>query len=174
MQTIRYTRTARLLHWLTAAAIVAAFLLGRSFVGLPLSPHKIHLINYHKWIGLTVLWLSIMRILWRVQHRPPQLPLSLAPWERNAATATHTVLYVLMAATPLLGWWLSSAMGFPLKYLGVIALPDLGPKDKAVAQWIEPIHAAFAWTLATLALIHAAAAMRHHIIRRDDILRRII
>jgi cytochrome b561 len=174
MQPIRYTRTARLLHWFTAAAIVAAFLLARGFAGLQLSPYKIHLINYHKWIGLTVLWLSLVRILWRAQHQPPQLPLTLSPWERSAASATHTTLYVLMVATPLLGWWLSSAMGFPLKYLGAIPLPDLGPKDKAVAQWIEPIHAAFAWTLVTLASIHAAAALRHQVIRRDDILRRII
>jgi len=174
MQSVRYTRTARLLHWFTAVAIVAAFVLARSLAGLQLSPHKIHLINYHKWIGLTVLWLSIVRIWWRVQHRPPRLPASLSSWERSAAAATHTALYVLMAATPLLGWWLSSAMGFSLKYLGVIPLPDLGPKDKTAAQWIEPIHAAFAWTLLTLALVHALAALRHQVICRDNILRRII
>lgn len=170
----RYTRTARLLHWFTALAIVAAFALARSFAGLQLSPHKIHLINYHKWTGLTVLWLAIVRAFWRVHHRPPQLPANLAPWERNVASATHTALYVLMAATPLLGWWLSSAMGFPLKYLGVIALPDLGPKDKTVAQWLEPVHVASAWTLLILALVHALAALRHQIIGRVDILRRII
>lgn len=170
----RYTRTARLLHWSTAVAIVAALVLARSFAGLQLSPHKIHLINYHKWTGLTVLWLSITRILWRLQHRPPQLPSTLAPWERNAATATHGALYVLMVATPLLGWWLSSALGFPLKYFGLIPLPAFGTKDTTAAKWIEPIHAAFAWTLLTFALLHAAAALRHHVVCRDDILRRIV
>ncbi len=174
MQMVRYTATARLLHWLTAVAIVAAFVLAKSFTGLELSPHKIHLINYHKWTGLTVLWLCVARIWWRLKHRPPQLPPSLAPWERNAALAAHVALYVLMAATPLLGWWLSSAMGFALKYLGLICLPNFGPKDRALAAWIEPIHAAFAWTLLTLALIHTAAALRHHVVHRDDILRRII
>jgi len=174
MRPARYTRTARLLHWLIAVGIVVAFVLARTLAGMPLSPHKIHLINYHKWAGLTVLWLSIARLLWRAGHRPPALPATVCLWERDAAAATHASLYVLMAVTPLLGWWLSSAMGFPVSYLGRIPLPNLGSKDKTLAQLLEPIHVAFAWTLITLALLHAMAALRHHFVRRDEILRRII
>jgi len=174
MPTTRYTRTARWLHWFVAAGIVAAFVLARSFQGLPLSPQKIHLINYHKWTGITVLWLSLARILWRARHRPPQLPATLTVWERDAASASHAALYVLIIATPLLGWCLSSALGFPLTYLGRIPLPNLGSKDKVLAEFLEPVHLAFAWSLITLAALHALAALRHHFVLRDEILRRIL
>ena len=174
MQAARYTRTARLLHWLVAACIVAAFVLASSLQGLPLSPRKIHLINYHKWSGLTVLWLSLARIFWRACHRPPQLPATLKNWERDAASATHATLYVLIVATPLLGWWLSSALGFPITYLGHIRLPNLGSKDKVLAHLLEPMHVAFAWSLILLAALHALAALRHQFVLRDDILRRIL
>lgn len=174
MRSVRYTRTARLLHWLMAGGIITAVGLAISFDGLPLSPHKIHLINYHKWAGLTVLWLWIARALWRLTHRPPELPMALAAWERKVASATHSMLYVLMAATPVLGWWLSSAKGFPLKYLSLVPLPDLGPKDKAIAEFVQPVHLAFAWSLIVLAALHATAALKHHFIHRNDILHRII
>ena len=174
MGPVRYTRTARLLHWLIAGGIVTAVGVAISFDGLPLSPHKIHLINYHKWAGLTVLWLLIARVFWRLTHQPPELPVTLAAWERTTASATHWMLYVLLAATPVLGWWLSSAKGFPLKYLGLIPLPDLGPKDKTIAEFVQPVHLAFAWSLTVLAALHALAALKHHFIHRNDILRRII
>lgn len=170
----RYTRTARALHWLVALAIAAAFLIAAEFDGLPLTPHKIHLINYHKWVGLTVLWLAIVRMLWRVAHRPPELPPRLHAWEHEAAHAAHAGLYVLMFATPLMGWWLSCAMGFAPNYLGWIRLPSLGAKDKILAELLEPLHVACAWSLVTLACLHATAAVRHHFVHHDGILHRMI
>ncbi len=174
MRVPRYTRTAQLLHWSIAAAIATAAAIALGFDGMPLSPHKIRLINYHKWAGLTVLWLLSVRILWRATHRPPLPPASLAAWQRTAAATVHWTLYVLMAATPMLGWVLSSAKGFPLRYLGVIPLPDLVPKDRAIAEFVQPIHLASAWTLLALAGMHAAAALKHHFVDHDDILRRMI
>ena len=81
---------------------------------------------------------------------------------------------MLFVATPILGWWLSSALGFPLTYLGRIPLPNLGSKDKVLAEFLEPVHFAFAWSLITLAALHALAALRHHFVLRDEILRRIL
>ena len=100
MGPIRYTRAARLLHWLMASGIVTAVAVAISFDGLPLSPHKIHLINYHKWAGLTVLWLWVARVLWRLTHQPPELPVTLAAWERRVASSTQLQLQAIRGEPP--------------------------------------------------------------------------
>ena len=171
---VRYTLTARLLHWLIATAIMTSVVIAIISDGLPLTPHKIHLINYHKWSGLTVLWLLIVQIVWRLAHPPPDFPVTLAAWERNTALATHWIMYLLIAATPVLGWWLSSTSGFPLKYLGLILLPDLAEKNQTIAELIAPIHSATAWILIGLVALHVTAALKHHWLDHDDVLRRMI
>jgi cytochrome b561 len=170
----RYTRTARALHWLVAAGVLGALAFALSFDDLPLSPRKIHLINYHKWCGLTVLFAMVLRLAWRLRHAPPALPAALAGWERRAAHATHVLIYLLLFVTPLLGWWLSSAKGFPLKYLGIVPLPDLAGKDRSLAEAIEPFHLLAAWSLLGLAGLHVGAALKHQFVDRTDFLRRMV
>ena len=170
----RYTRTARALHWLVALGIATAVAMALSFDGLPLSPHKIRLINFHKWAGLTVLWLAALRLAWRLRHRPPALPGQLPRWEQRAAHGAHALLYVLMFVTPLLGWWLSSAKGFPLRYLGLVPLPDLAAKDRAVAEMVQPLHALAAWSLVGLAAAHVAATLKHQVLDHVNLLRRMV
>lgn len=174
MSTIRYTLIARLLHWLTALGIVAAFSLALVFGDMKLSPAKIALINYHKWIGVTVLGLVALRLLWRLTHPAPALPAPMAFWEKRLAHWTHGILYGLMFAVPLGGWLYSSAKGYPLVWLGVLPLPPLMGKDPLLADLIKDWHAAGAWALIGLALLHAAAALKHHFIAKDDVLRRML
>lgn len=174
MSTIRYTLIARLLHWLTALGIVAAFGLALVFGDMKLSPAKIALINYHKWIGVTVLGLVALRLLWRLTHPAPALPAAMAFWEKRLAHWTHGILYGLMFAVPLGGWLYSSAKGYPLVWLGVLPLPPLMGKDLLLADLIKDWHAAGGWVLIGLALLHAAAALKHHFIARDDVLRRML
>lgn len=81
----RYTRLAITLHWLVALAMFCAFPLGLYMHDLPLSPTKLHLYSYHKWIGITALILAVVRILWRITHRPPPLPDGMPRWEQVAA-----------------------------------------------------------------------------------------
>jgi cytochrome b561 len=173
METLSYTRTARALHWLITVGIGAAVVLALSFDNMPLSPRKIHLINYHKWTGLTVLWLTAARIAWRMRHRPPQLPATLAAWERHAAQLMHVLLYALTVVTPLLGWWLSSAKGFPIKYLGLVPLPDLAAKDRAAAEFLQPLHMFAAWSLVGLVALHVAATLKHQVVDQVPLLRRM-
>lgn len=170
----RYSLAARWLHWLIALAIVGAFAIALTIDDLPLSPHKIRLINYHKWVGLTVLWLVIVRIGWRLGHRPEELPASVPAWQRRVAGWTHRLMYLLILGVPVLGWFLSSARGFPLVYLGLVPLPDLMAKNKAAGDLLHSIHESLAWSLVILALIHAAAALKHHFVDRDDVLRRML
>ena len=170
----RYTVTARVLHWLIAIAIVGALCVALTFDDMPISPRKIRLINYHKWFGLTVLFLLVARAAWRFGHRPPTLPASMPAWQVRAAHASHGLLYLLMLVVPILGWFLSSADGFPITYLGLIPLPSLTAKDKAVAEVLEDAHAVLAWTLIVVASAHALAALKHHVVDRDDVLRRML
>jgi len=172
--TERYTPVAIALHWIVAFAIIANLALGLYTVDLPLSPRKLQLFSYHKWIGVTVLILAAARLLWRLGHPPPALPAAMPQWERRAAHGSHVLLYVLFFAAPLTGWLFSSASGFQTVYLGLLPIPDLLHKDKALADALRLAHKSINYTMATLILVHAAAALKHHYRDRDDVLRRML
>jgi cytochrome b561 len=172
-----YTATAIALHWLAALLLVLVFGVGLYMTGLPFSPQRLKLYNWHKWAGVVVLALSLLRLLWRLTHRPPPLPAAVAAampgWQRLAHHGTHVALYVLFFVVPLLGWAYSSAAGFPVVLFGVWPLPDLVPADKVLAEALKPWHRYAAYTLAALALLHVAAALKHQWIDRDGLLARM-
>jgi cytochrome b561 len=169
----RYTGLAVVLHWLLAAGIVIGFLIGLQMSDEPVSPTRLRWVNYHKWIGLTILGLSMVRLLWRVSHRPPALPPSMQPWQRVASVWVHRLLYLLFFIVPVAGWAYSSAAGLHVGYLGLIQLPDLAPKNKALAELLLDVHSTLAWSLAALVGLHAAAALKHHFVDKDGLLRRM-
>ncbi len=170
----RYTHTAVTLHWLIALLIFAAFPLGLYMHDLPLSPHKLRLYSYHKWIGVTVFVLAVMRLSWRTTHRPPPLPATMPAWERLAAESVHYLLYALIFIIPISGWLMSSAKGMQTVWFGVLPLPDLIGKDKELGDLLHEVHEALNFSLLGLLLAHAGAALKHHFIQHDDILARMI
>ncbi|HET6265052.1 MAG TPA: cytochrome b [Usitatibacter sp.] len=170
-----YTRTAIALHWIVAALILFNLAFGLYIVEvLPLSPQKLKLFSYHKWIGVTVFLLAAARVLWRVFHPAPALPAAMKPWEIRAAHASHALLYVLFFAAPLSGWLFSSAAGFQTVYLGVLPIPDLLGKNRELADVLKVMHHWINYALAALVVLHAAAALKHHLIDRDDVLVRML
>lgn len=173
----RYTRTAIALHWVLGLAIVAVFAVGVYMADLPFSPLRLKLYNWHKWAGVTILLLSLLRLVWRLTHRPPPLPASIEQampgWQRVAHHGTHHLMYLLFFAVPLIGWAYSSAAGFPIVWFGVLPLPDLMPSDKALAELIKPLHKLGALALAGLVLLHVGAALKHQLIDRDGLLSRM-
>jgi len=170
---LRYTTPAIVLHWLVALLIFVGFPLGVYMHELPLSPTKLQLYSYHKWIGITVLLLAGLRVAWRLTHRPPPLPDSVVRWQRQASAAVHGLLYVLILAIPLSGWLMSSAKGFPVVWFGVLPLPDLIGKDKALGDLLAGVHQALNFTLLGLVILHVAAALKHHFIERQPFLQRM-
>ena len=168
----RYSGVAIALHWLMALLILGNFCLGLYMADLPLSIQRLHLFNYHKWTGATILAIAALRLLWRLTHRPPpDLP---APrWQIRAAHVTHWALYALFFAVPLAGWAYSSASGFQVVVFGVIPLPDFVSKDKALADSLKELHEILAWVLFSLVALHVAAAMKHTLVDRDGLLRRM-
>ena len=168
----RYSLPAIALHWVLALAIIGALGLGAYMTGLPFSPARLKLYNWHKWLGVCILAFSALRLLWRLTHRPPA-DVAMPAWQARAAHATHVAFYVLFFAVPLVGWAYSSAAGFPVVWFGVLQLPDFVPVDKALAEAIKPWHERTAMLMAALVLLHIAGALKHQFIDRDGLLDRM-
>jgi cytochrome b561 len=165
-----YTRTAVIFHWVIALLIFGAFPLGLYMHDLPLSPSKLRLFSYHKWIGITVLMLAVLRVIWRLTHRSPRLPDTMPRWERSAAFGVQVMLYILIVAVPLSGWLMSSATGFQTVWFGVLPLPDLIGKDKELGKFLLELHENLNYLMLALVIGHIAAALKHHFFARDEIL----
>ena len=170
----RYTGVAITLHWLIAAAILGTFLLAQTMTEMQLSPAKLKLYSYHKWIGVTIFLLVLMRLAWRVWHRPPPPPASMPAWQHSAASIAHFFLYALTLAIPVSGWLMSSASGFQVVYLGLLPIPDLLAKNKDMADQLKQLHEALNWLMLLVVALHVAAALKHHLVDRDDVLRRML
>ena len=168
----RYTAVAIAIHWLAAALIVSTVIIGVSMVDMPVSPARLKIYSYHKWIGILILLLSAVRLGWRLTHRPPPNPDAVA-WRRSAAHLTHGALYVLFFAIPLAGWALTSASGFPVVVFGVLPLPDFVPVDKALAALLKPWHRGLAFALGGLVTVHVLAAVTHRFIDGHAVLQRM-
>lgn len=168
----RYTLPAIGLHWLLALMVLGAIGVGAYMSGLPLSPARLKIVNWHKWAGISILVLTLARLAWRAGHRPPP-PVAMPAWQARAAHATHWLMYALCIVVPLVGWAYSSAAGFPVVWFGVLPLPDFVRADKALAEAIKPWHGALARLLLALVVLHLAAALKHHFIDRDRLLWRM-
>ncbi len=170
----KYTATAIALHWLMAIALLGLFGLGFYMADLPLSPTKLKLFSWHKWAGVSLFLLAVLRLTWRIGHRPPELPAHMARGERFLAHAGHGLLYLLMFAIPLSGWLMSSAKGFQTVYFGLLPIPDLLDKNKELGDLLETVHSSLNLLLAATVLGHAAAALKHHSVDKDDVLTRML
>lgn len=170
---VAYTRTAIALHWLAVLLILAGFSLGKWMVEQPIAPSTLRAYGYHKWIGITVLLLALVRLAWRRAH-PVPMPMAMPEWQRRAAMLTHVCLYALMLAIPLSGWVYSSATGVEVVYLGLVPLPDLVAKDKALAAVLKAVHITLNFALLALVVVHSGAALKHHFVDRDGVLARML
>jgi cytochrome b561 len=172
MKTSYYTRTAVSLHWLVAGLVLAALFMGWTMTGMEISPARLKLFNYHKWVGVTVLLLALFRLGWRLTHAAPPL-LPMPRWQQLAAHGGHYLLYGLMLAVPVAGWIYSNASGYPVVYLGKIPLPNLMERNRELAGLLRDVHVALATALVVLVVLHILAALQHHFLHKDDTLRRM-
>jgi len=154
--------------------IIANMVLGLVAEDMRLSPDKLRLFLWHKSLGLTVLGLAILRLGWRWTSGRPELPPELPALERWAARLGHAGLYLMMVAMPLSGWALNSVSNVPLKLFGQLPVPALLPPDEALKAPLAELHEALFYVFATLVAVHAMAALKHHFVDRNDILRRML
>lgn len=171
----RYSLPAIVLHWLIAILIVANFTLGLVMTDIPgLTPTKLRYFSWHKWAGVTVLLLATLRLLWRLRRSPPADPDTMPAWQSRAAHLLHGLLYVLMFAVPLSGYFYSLAAGVPVMYFGLFALPVLIDADPALKPVLGALHYWLNMLLAALVTLHVLAALKHLLIDRDGVMGRML
>ena len=169
-----YTPVAKALHWLMALLLFGLLALGFYMQDLPLSPQKLQLYSWHKWVGVTAFLLALVRLAWRAAHRPPPLPEHMPKAMRLAAHAGHALLYGLMIAIPLSGWLMSSAKGFQTVWFGVLPIPDLLNKNQALGDLLQTVHLGLNLLFVAVLIGHIGAALKHHFIDGDDVLTRML
>jgi len=194
MSTQRYTKTAIILHWLIGALIVFMFLLGWYMTELPkdadkvmsfdlfdlgiaqwnvaqeMSPRTFYF-NLHKSLGVTILALVLLRIYWRLSHRPPALLSSLKAWERKLAAGGHHSLYLLMVLIPVAGIIMSLYSKYGLQWFGIKLLEGLDNKD--LRETFAEVHELLGTAMLVVLAVHVLGALKHRLIDKDDTMKRM-
>ena len=174
----RYDPVAVTLHWVIAFSIIAMIPLGMLMEDFPISI-KFTAYMIHKSLGITVLGLSLFRLVWRLLNPPPALPEGTKPLEKLLAHAAHWGLYFLIIAMPLTGWLMVSAMHkYPTVFFWMGEVPFIpmpaGMDAKATGDWFKEMHETLAYGAIALVLLHVAAALKHHVIYKDAVLTRML
>lgn len=160
---LRYSRGAIWFHWLIAVLIIANLLLGLFHEDFGKAAEA-EIMFFHKSTGLTILALSIARLLWRLLNRPPPFDPVLRPWEAILARIAHALFYVLMIGIPLTGWLLVSANDRPTSFFGLLDIGPLPfPRGKEAHEFWEEVHEIAGKVMIGLILLHVAGALKHHL-----------
>ncbi len=181
----RYSAVAIALHWSIALAVLALLVAGLWMTDAIKAPETrnfaFKVYQWHKALGLTVLVLTLVRIVWRLMNPPPPLPAGMTKFERVAASLAHVGLYTLMLAIPVAGWAMVSAspLGFPTMVFGLFEWPHIPMlavlEDKKPAEALfKAIHKYLAFGSIALIALHVLAALKHHFVNRDDVLTRML
>ncbi len=172
----RYSRGAIALHWIIALLIALNFAAAWVAEDMP-KPDAALVMANHKAIGITVLVLTVLRIVWKLAHPAPPLVETLKAWEAALAKVTHVLLYGLMLAIPLAGWGLHSAFGQgkPVSIFGLFNVPALPVgSDKPTIGMFHELHEITATLMLVLFAIHVGAALKHHFVDKDGTMRRMV
>ena len=171
----RYGAPMMVMHWLLALGILTAFAVGLYMVDIPgITPFKLKLFNWHKWLGVTLFVLVLLRLLVRWGSNVPKYPPHWGHRTISLAKLGHGLLYVLMFAVPVFGYLYSLASGFPVVWFGVIELPVLIEKDAGLKDLFKTLHELSAKGLVLLVVGHVGMALKHHVIDKDGVLGRMI
>lgn len=161
------------IHWLMALLIIGLLAIGLYMTRIGISTQKLELYGLHKEFGILVLLLVIVRLIWRIENITPSLD-SLIYLEKLAARSMHVAFYIFMFLLPLTGWAMSSAAGLPVSFFGLFVLPDLVHPNEHLQQLLAKIHEWLAYGLILAISGHVAAALKHHFIDKDTILKRML
>jgi len=167
-----YGAVAKLLHWLILALVMLQFALAWTMPDLPRGQPPETLVGLHLSVGATILIAMLARLAWRLARGAP--PPLVAGWQRRLAGGLHFLLYAVLIVMPLAGWAWASAKGWPVTLYGAVELPALVPTDWPYRRLAASLHRNAAWAILGLVGLHALAALHHHFIRRDGVLRRML
>jgi cytochrome b561 len=171
----RYTRTAMTLHWLIALAVLAQIALGWYLQLVPReTPDRTIFVNFHKSTGLVIGVLIVLRLVWRLTHRPPPLSESMPAWERSAARVNHVLLYACMLIMPIAGYTASNFSRFGVKLFNAVLLPPWGVDNRDLYVFFNGLHVGTSYVFVSLIAFHLLAVAKHLIFPRHGILRRML
>ena len=160
-------------HWLIVLLIINQWWIAEradELKGLA----KLEALGTHKSFGMTILMLAVLRLLWRLMNPTPELTSETRQWERVLARISHVLLYALIFAMPLTGWMMSSAKNYPVSWFKLFQFPDLVAPAEQTFHQMQDLHHLLFKVLVGVALLHAAGALKHHFIDRNDVLKRML
>jgi len=163
-----------LFHWSIALLIIGLIVSGLTMTSLPNNLGKLTLFGLHKQFGLLVLLIVILRLFWRLFNKIPALPRTMPKWQVISAHISHYLLYILMFTLPITGWLLTSAAGFPVSFFKLFIWPVVGRPNEKLEQIYTQTHDWLGIALTFVVVVHIGAALMHHFIDRDNVLRRML
>jgi cytochrome b561 len=168
-----YGVVAKGFHWLLFLMLTMAIIMGNFLASMPKGAEKLEAAGLHKSFGAVLLMLILLRLVWKLLNETPRLPDETTAGEAFVAKAMHWGLYLLMFAQPLSGIMMSQAAGVPVSFFGLFEFPVFLTKNPELAQFFKGAHGTV-WILLVLAVIgHAGAALHHHFIRKDNVLKQM-
>jgi cytochrome b561 len=168
-----YSLTARVLHWLTAVLVLTMIPAGITMVNIGSGALQDFLFNLHRSFGVLLMPVILLRLANRLIDPPPPLPADIPVVQQFAATSVHWALYALLIVQPIVGWLGTSAFPAPIDVFGLFELPPIWSPDRAFSDQVFVVHRAIGYLIAALITVHVAAALFHHVVRRDDVLLRM-
>jgi cytochrome b561 len=172
--TDHYPATSKLLHWLVAICVLTTAPVAIAMVLVGEGPIQDALYNFHKSLGVLILVLMVLRLVNRLAVGAPIPDPAIEPWQRTVSSIVHTSLYVLLLAMPVVGYIANSVYGAPTPFFGLFDLPPIAAKNEELATTLFTIHRWVGWLVIVLVLTHVGAALYHHFIRRDNVLKRML
>ena len=169
-----YDGVAKTLHWLILALLIAQFTVAWTMGDITKTSQPVGLIAWHLSIGATILFVMLVRLIWRATHPAPPPPRDLPRALRMLSRITHYLLYAILIVLPLMGWANASARGFPVRLFGAIPLPALLPKGSAFGHTLGDIHAETALILLGVIALHVAGSLYHAVVLRDRTVQRML
>lgn len=168
----RYGPVAKTLHWLIALLVLTLITLGLYMVSIQDEPGSDWYFKLHKSIGLLTAIIILIRIIWRLGHRPASFPTSMPQWQVIAAYTSHALLYLCLILMPLTGIIGSMFGGHGLAFFG-LPLPIWTQKNTPIASFFFSTHIVIAWIFITLIVIHIMGAFKHLLFDRDRVFQRM-
>ncbi len=168
-----YTATAKALHWTVAVLVIGLIAVGIGREFMPKGPEKDFVTMLHKATGIVVLVIMLARLAYRIGHRPPPPEPGQPGWKTGLSHAVHWSLYLIVIVMPILGWFGSNALGRPVSMYGLFNLPTLIGENKELGETIYDVHGLLGFTALGLIVLHVGAALHHHFVARDAVLKRM-
>ena len=169
-----YTAIARVFHWATAALVLVMIPIGIVMANTNVGPAQDTLYHVHRSIGAVLLPLVLARLLYRMSHPPPPLPASVAAGQRRIAHVTHWALYGLLLLQAVVGWIATSAYRAPILVFWLFEVPPIWPVDRPLSESLFAAHRVMGFALLGLITLHVGAALFHHFVLKDAVLRRMV